>query len=114
MNAKARAARQTLRQRSTANRDARRPHTLASHLLIRGASPSDANCVAGALRGKAKTLGITGRRSLVCKTSAGKLPKRAPKRPCTRYTDRQFLTLIAAYNPRAARFVAVRASILAS
>lgn len=114
MNAKARTARQTLRQRTRTQRAARRPHTLASHLLARGANPSDASCVAGALRGKATALGITGRRFLVCKTSAGKLPKRAPKKPCTRYTDRQFLTLITAYNPRAARFVAIRATVLAA
>lgn len=114
MNAKARTARQTLRTRTRANRDARHPHTLASHLITRGATPSDASCVAGALRGKARALGITGRRSLTSKTSAGKLPKRAPKRPCIRYTDRQFLTLITAYSPRAARFVAIRAAVLAA
>ncbi|MCY0917032.1 hypothetical protein OS965_02425 [Streptomyces sp. H27-G5] len=112
MNAKARTARRIVQQRTRANRDARRPHTLASHLLNRGANASDASCVAGALRSKAKTLGVTGSRSLVCKTSAGKLPKRAPKRPCIRYTDRQFFTLLTAYNPRAARFVAIRANLL--
>ncbi|MFF6939958.1 hypothetical protein [Streptomyces lavendulae] len=114
MTAAARARRSTLRQRARAHRDARRPHSLASHLLARGANPSDASGVADALHSKAKTLGITGRRSLVCKTSTAKLPKRAPKRPCTRYTDRQFLTLLTAYNPRAARFVAIRAHILAA
>lgn len=114
MNAKARTARQTIRTRTRAHRDARRPHTLASHLLSRGANSSDASCVAGALRSKAKTLGVTGRRSLVCKTSSGKLPKRAPKRPCTRYTDRQFLTLLIAYNPRADRFRNLRTRLLAS
>jgi hypothetical protein len=114
MNDKARTARRILRDRTRTHRDARRPHTLASHLLTRGANPSDASCVAGALRGKAKALGVTGRRALVCKTSAGKLPKRAPKRPCIRYTDQQFLTLLTAYNPRAARFAAIRTSVLAA
>ncbi|MFD5419487.1 hypothetical protein ACFWJT_15860 [Streptomyces sp. NPDC127069] len=112
MNTKARAARHALRQRTRAHRDARRPHTLASHLLARGANPSDASCVAGALRGKAMALGVTGHRTLVCKTSAGKLPKRAPKRPCVRYTDRQFLMLLTAYNPRADRFRNLRTRLL--
>ena len=80
-------------------------HTLKSHALRAGLDDSTASSVAGALRTKAKETGVTGTpATMVRKTDSGVCFVRNARR----YSAADFRKLAAAYNPRAARFVAAR------
>lgn len=86
-------------------------HTLKSHALRAGLADGIAGGVAGALRGKAKTLGVTGTPAvMVRKTDAGVCYVRNARR----YTAAQFRQIAEAYNPRAGKYVAARATLLAA
>ncbi|ATN93768.1 hypothetical protein SEA_ABT2GRADUATEX2_40 [Streptomyces phage Abt2graduatex2] len=111
MNATARTARQIIKaRRAEAKAHRAGLHTLTSHALKAGVAEADAAGVAGALRSKGKLTGVCGHTALmVRKTSSGVRPVKGAKR----YTKDEFLTLAAAYKPRAAKYVAARAQMLA-
>ena len=98
-------------RRRTATRPAG-TETLSAHCLIAGLDADTAGGVAGALRSKAKQLGIkpewTGRTHYpVGGCRAGD----SGHKVC-RYSAVQFAELVAAYNPRAARYVAARTKLM--
>ncbi|MEU1800857.1 hypothetical protein [Streptomyces sp. NPDC019937] len=97
MNARARAARRTIRQRATANRAhariARRGNaSLTTHAIAAGLPTRAARSVASTLRKTATELGVTGTQHRV---HAGRR-----MRTTTRYTPAQVAVLAAAYQPR--------------
>lgn len=110
MNATARTARQIIKaRRAEAKAHKQGLHTLTSHVIRAGVAEADASGVAGALRSKGKTLDVCGHTALmVRKTANGVRPVKGAKR----YTKAQFLTLAAAYNPRAAKYVAAKAQLI--
>lgn len=110
MNANARTARQIIKaRRNEAKAHKQGLHTLASHAIRAGVDEADASGVAGALRSKGKNLGVCGHTALMIrKTANGVRPVKGAKR----YTKDEFLTLAAAYNPRAAKYVAARQQLL--
>lgn len=111
MNATARTARQIIAaRRAAAKAHKAGQHTLKSHCLKAGLTDEIAGSVAGALRGKAKSTGVTGCPSRVVRmTEAGTRPVRGARR----FTATEFLILAHAYKPRAAKYVAARAQLLA-
>lgn len=114
MNATARTARQitTIRRREAAA--LKRPHTLKSHALRAGVEPTVAGGVAGALRSKGKTIGITGRQArMFRKDEVGQKMWREPVRGARRFSVAEFATVVLAYNPRAQKYVAARQQLLA-
>ena len=114
MNAKARTARQIVKSRRTATRDAHRSHTLASHARRAGVFSNDAGGVAGALRAKGKTCGITGEAArLFRRNAAGQKMWRKPVSGGRRYTLDEFAALATAYRPRAAKYALARRQMLA-
>lgn len=114
MNAKARTARQIIRNRKADARSAKRPHTLAGHCRIAGLDAADASGVAGALRAKGKTLGVTGCPvRMFRRNAAGQKLWKQPVKNARRFTTDEFAEIAAAYNPRAARYVTARATLLA-
>lgn len=110
MNANARTARRVIKARRNEMKAHRAGlHTLASHAIRAGVAESDASGVAGALRSKGKSLGVCGHTALmVRKTDKGVRPVKGAKR----FTKDEFRTLAAAYNPRAAKYVAAKAQLL--
>jgi hypothetical protein len=86
---------------------------MASHAITAGLDANTASGIGGALRAKAKQQGSDCRRVLVTRTAKGKLPKGSHKRVAYRYHRTQVLTALHAYNPRAARFVVAKATMLA-
>lgn len=114
MNASARNARRIIKARCNAHRDAKRSHTLASHGRLAGLSEADSAGVGGALRSKAKTCGITGEAArLFRRDHQGRKLWREPVRNARRYTLAEFAELAGAYNPRAPKYVAAKAVLLA-
>ncbi len=114
MNASTRRARQIIRDRRAANRAAKKPHTLKSHCLRSGLDDTLAGGVAGALRSKGKSCGITGRAvRMFRKNAAGQKLWKRPVKGARRFTKNDFLKLVAAYSPRAAKYVAARQVLLA-
>ena len=110
MNAKARTARQICKARRSAAKDhAQGLHTLAGHGRLAGLNESDATGVGGALRAKGKLLCVKGRAAVMVRpTSNGAVPVKGARR----YTVAEFATLLAAYKPRVARFVAARDALI--
>ncbi|QBZ73533.1 hypothetical protein SEA_MISCHIEF19_48 [Streptomyces phage Mischief19] len=112
MNANARTARRIVKARRDANKaHAKGLHTLKSHCLKAGLADDLAGSVAGALRGKAKTLGVTGCSAYMLRKANGEL---RPVRGAKRYDALSFAVLAAAYKPRAPRLVEARELLLAS
>lgn len=94
-------------------RDAKRPagtHTLATHLIRSGVERETATGVAGALRSKAKSLGIgpvyTGRTFVPPCGDAGK--------PRYMFTAAQVRVMVVAYSPRGEKQKAAKALFLAA
>ena len=113
MNASARTARQIVRDRRAAARAAKKPHTLKSHCLRAGLDNETAGGVAGALRSKGKACGITGQAArMFRKNAAGQKLWKAPVKNARRFTPGEFKAIAAAYNPRAAKYVAARELLL--
>lgn len=102
MNAKARAARLTIRaRRNEAKAHRAGLHTLTSHAIRAGVPAEDAAGIGNAIRAKAKTLGVCGQSAIMArKTADGVRPVRGAKR----YDRRDISLLLMGYNPRAARF----------
>ena len=111
MNAKARTARHTIRQRTIRTRaqaSIRRngEASLTRHAIAAGLPITDARSMASSLRGGAKRLGITGHRVTVHvhgRTVAS-----------TRYTVAQVAVIAAAYRPRLAARKTARQYLLAA
>ena len=114
MNATARTARQIIRTRRTENRAAKKPHTLASHARRAGVFDNDVSGVAGALRSKAKTCGITGTPArMFRRNAAGQKLWKQPVKNARRYTMDEFAQVVSAYRPRAAKYAMARTQMLA-
>ena len=114
MNASARTAARLIRDRRRAHRAAKRPHTLAGHGRLAGLDASAASSVGGALRSKAKTLGVEGTPArLFRRDSLGRKVWKAPVPGARRYTLAQFAQLVTAYRPRAPRLAEAK-SVLAA
>lgn len=110
MNQRSRAARNIVKARRAAARDHKAGrHTLASHAIQAGLDESTASGVAGALRAKAKQIGVTGFTTFMVRRTEGVA---RPVKGGRRFTVSQFRTLVQAYKPRAARFVEARAALL--
>jgi hypothetical protein len=113
MNASSRTARQIIRSRRAENRAAKKPHTLASHARRAGVFDNDASGVAGALRSKGKTCGITGQAvRMFRRNAAGQKLWRQPVKGARRYTMDEFAQLVAAYRPRAEKYALARTQML--
>lgn len=111
MNASARAARQIIKSRKQAAKAAKAGlHTTTSHALKAGVSAADAAGIGNAIRAKAKTLGVKGCSAvMVRKTECGVRPVKGAKR----FTRSELAVLLGGYNPRAPKFVAAKAQLLA-
>ncbi|HEY5834933.1 hypothetical protein [Streptomyces sp.] len=108
MNANARTARATLRQRTrtqrAASRIARRGSaSLTTHAMATGLAPTQARTVASSLRRNARKLGITGAPARV---HAGR-----HMRTTTRFTPAQVAAIAAVYRPRKAVYQAAAARL---
>ncbi|WP_432010162.1 hypothetical protein [Streptomyces cucumeris] len=108
MNAKARAARRTIRQRATTNRAAARIHrrgnaSLTTHAIAAGLPTRAARSVAATLRKTAAKLGVTGTQHRV---HAGRR-----MRTTTRYTPGQVAALAVVYRPRKPAYKAAAARL---
>lgn len=113
MNASSRTARQILKARRAESAAARKPHTLKSHCLRSGLDESIAGGVAGALRSKGKTCGITGTAArMFRRNAAGQKLWRQPVKNARRFSVDEFQSLATAYSPRAAKYVAAREALL--
>ena len=110
MNATARTARQILNaRRAEAKAHRQGLHTLKSHCLAAGLDDTTAGSIAGALRGKAKATGVTGRKSrMVRMAECGVVPVKGGRR----YSAAEFQILAHAYKPRAAKYIAAKAQLL--
>jgi hypothetical protein len=102
VNAKARTARQTLRDRTRTQRaQARIARTgaasLTTHAIAAGLTPTQARTVAGSLRRNATKLGLTG---TVARVHAGRR-----MRDTTRWTPAQVAAAAATYRPRKPAYV---------
>lgn len=113
MNATARTARQICKARRTETRNENRTHTMASHAVRAGVPVEMASGVGGALRSKAKQHSIPCKRALVSRTVKGQLNRKAKKNVAYRYGKAALLTALTAYSPRAAKYVAAKAKMLA-
>lgn len=114
MNNTARTARQTVKARREAARNARRSHTLAGHARLAGVFDNDTGGVAGALRAKAKTCGIQGEAArLFRRNQAGQKLWRNPVAGARRYTMAEVAELASAYRPRAEKYALARRQLLA-
>lgn len=105
MNAKARTARRTLRDRVLTNRAAARIRrqgtaSLTTHAIAAGLTPTQARTVAGSLRRNATKLGLTG---TTARVHAGRR-----MRDCQRYTPAQVAAAAATYRPRIPAYIAAR------
>lgn len=110
MNATARTARQIIAARRAAAKAHKvGQHTLKSHCLKAGLTDEIAGSVAGALRSKTQTTGVTGCKSRMVRLTAEGV---RPVRGARRFTTAEFLVLAHAYKPRAAKYVAARETLL--
>lgn len=97
-------------RRDAAKAHAKGLHTLASHGRLAGLAEADASGVGNAVRAKAKTLGVCGYTAVIVRrTAAGVRPVRGAKR----YSKADLVTLLAAYKPRAGKYVAAKAALSA-
>lgn len=114
MNTTSRTARRIIKARRAENAAARRPHTLASHARRAGVFDNDVNGVAGALRAKGKTCGITGEAArMFRRNQAGQKLWRQPVKNARRYSLGEFFELASAYRPRAEKYALARKQMLA-
>lgn len=123
MNKSSRIARQIVKARRTATRDARRTHTLASHARRAGVFDNDASGVANALRAKAKLCGIQGEAArMFRRNEAGQKMWRNPVAhrqgrdlvlTARRYTVAEVAALTAVYRPRVEKYALARRQLLA-
>lgn len=104
MNARARAARRTIRDqiknlpsRVEARRARTRPHSLTSHLISSGADPKTAATMAGSLHTVAKRLGLVPLKGRTERTASGSVKR---ERVVHRYSETQMALIMAAYKPR--------------
>lgn len=79
-------------------------HTVASHLRAMGVDTATAVGMASALRKKITTPGVSG--------YAARSLTDSRRRPCTRYTRRQVMAALNAYNPRKDEYKNARAALL--
>lgn len=115
MNAKARTARQIVNARRAAAKAAKKGlHTLASHARKAGLDAELATSVAGALRAKAKSLGVEGVKVRMTRRAevAGRITS-VPVKNARKFTKAQFAAIVAKYAPRVAKYVAAKAVLLA-
>ncbi|RPE34944.1 hypothetical protein [Kitasatospora cineracea] len=108
MNASYRKARRIIAERRAA---AKNPnlHTMSSHCRTAGLDPVDAGGVGGALRSKAKSLGLNGRPGWTfTATHAPGLPVRV-----YRYTAAEFAAAVTAYRPVAPKNKAAKQALAA-
>jgi hypothetical protein len=108
MNARARAARRTIRDRARTTRAARRIHrtgtaSLTTHAIAAGLGPTQARTVASSLRRAAHKLGVQG---TTARVHAGRR-----MRTTTRYTPSQVAAMAVVYRPRKAEYRAVAARL---
>ncbi|MFF4644971.1 hypothetical protein [Streptomyces sp. NPDC001389] len=104
MNAKARTARRTLRDRTRTQRAAARitrqgAGTLATHCIAAGLGIREARTVAGSLRKNAAKVGVTG--------APGTSYVHGRARACTRYTRAEVARMAVVYRPRKPAYKAV-------
>ena len=104
MKLSARIARRTIKARRISlptrvevRRTLVRPHSIASHLISSGISPSVAAGMAGSISSVAKRMGILPLVGRTRRTAAGSVRK---ERIVHRYNSAQAITLVAAYRPR--------------
>lgn len=111
MNAKARTARQIIKSRRQGAKQNRAGlHTVTSHALRAGVDAKDAAGIGNAVRAKAKTLGVTGCQAhMMRKAAKGSVPVKGGRR----YTRTELARMLAGYNPRAAKYVAAKALLVA-
>jgi hypothetical protein len=108
MNAKARTARQTLRNRTRTQRAAARINrqgtgTLATHCIAAGLGPREARTVASSLRKNVIKANVTG--------TLGVSYTHGRARTCTRYTPAQVARVAVIYRPRKPAYKAVAARL---
>ncbi|KIF00871.1 hypothetical protein PL81_38825 [Streptomyces sp. RSD-27] len=108
MNAKARAARRTLRDRTRTQRAAARitrqgTGTLATHCIAAGLGIREARTVASSLRKNAAKAGVTG--------APGVSYVHGRARSCTRYTRAEVARIAFVYRPRKPAFKAAAAHL---
>lgn len=101
MNARARAARRIIRQRTRTNRAAAKIRrtgtgTLASHCIAAGLAPKEARTVASSLRKNAAKAGAIG--------TPGTSYTKGRARACTRYTPAEVAAIAVVYKPRKAAY----------
>lgn len=111
MNANARQARATIRQRNASTRAGRRiarngEASLTTHALAAGLPIRAARTVASSLRSNAAKLGITGRTITVRRHGA--------RRDCALYTVAAVAQAAAAYRPRKPQYKTARQHMLAA
>jgi hypothetical protein len=105
MNARARAARATIRTRTRIQRAQSRivrrgTASLTTHAIAAGLAPTEARAVAGSLRKAANRLGVEG---ASYRTHAGRRMRTA-----TGYTPAQVVAIAAAYRPRKPAYLAAK------
>lgn len=111
MNASSRTARQIIKSRRQANKAHKAGlHTLKSHCLKAGLDAELAGGIAGALRSKAKAIGVTGCQAHMMRRT---LDSSVPVRGARRYSKDEFLSVAHAYAPRLKKYVDARATLLA-
>ncbi|MEU6397862.1 hypothetical protein ABZ867_12880 [Streptomyces cinnamoneus] len=108
MNAKARAARRTLRDRTRTQRAASRINrrgvgTLATHCIAAGLGIREARTVAGSLRKNAAKAAVTG--------TPGTSYTHGRARTCTRYTPAEVARIAVIYRPRKPAYKTVAARL---
>jgi len=115
MNQRSRTARQIVNARRAARKDAKAGlHTLASHARKAGLVGELATSVAGALRGKAKALGIQGKKvRMTRRAQVGSRITSVAVKGARRFTRSQFAQIVLAYAPRVTKFVEARQILLA-
>lgn len=114
MNAKARAARQTIKTRSAQTRltaSLNRGRSLATHLLAAGIDPATAKGVANGLRSVAKRLHVEPVRTTRTRRTLNGRDGHGHR--VQHFTTAQVTVLVAAYKPRKPAFVAARLTLCA-
>lgn len=113
MNAKARTAQQIVKARRLAAKAEKSSHTLRGHVLRAGIADEISSGVAGALRTKAKQVGVAGCKVRMFRTNAaGQKIWRQPVAGARRFTRQEVALIAHAYKPRAAKYVAARELLL--
>jgi hypothetical protein len=116
MKQSARTARQIIKTRRAEGRAARTSHTLKSHAIRAGLEAELAGGIAGALRAKGKQPKVQILGCPVARMFRPDVTAKHGKRVVhngRRFTRDEFRALVCAYNPRAARLVAARETLLA-